>query len=411
MRRRPLAVALVAAALVLPVAQAAPVQAAPSLPSLPCAPVVAIMCGLGGDAIGAVGDVAGDVLGAGAEIVGNTLLDGVSSWVGQGAAWLIGRIGEQVERSTRPELGATWFTDQYRGMISLALLLSMAFLLIALIHAGLRNDLAAAVRAAFVALPTAVIACFAAVTMVELLLAATDDATAFLTRRTGADSRDFFSDLAGALAPAGGSPLPGFLTLIAALIAALLCIVVWLELILREAAIYLAVAFLPLSLSAMVWQRSAHLARRLVEGLIGVILAKLAIAVAVAFAASALSGGSSGAGGITTMLAGCAVLFLAALSPWMLLRLIPLGGDAQVHRGSVKRATATAPGAGTAAMVVRTGMYRTFAPAAAPAALASQPLAASAPTWTGPTGGGLPMRVEPPAPEKPMARAGKRDEH
>ena len=298
----------------------------------PCVPVIAVACGLAGDAIGVVGDVvggaAGDVVGAGASIVGNSVLDGVSSWVGQGAAWLIERIGRQVERSTRPELGATWFTKQYRGMLSLALVLSLAFLLGALMHAALRQDLAAALRASFVALPVAVISCFAAVTLVELLLAATDDATRLLTRQTGDDSRAFFDDLATSIVPSGASPLPGFLAMLGALLAALLCIVVWIELILREAAVYLAVAFLPLSLAAMVWQRTAHLARRLVEGLVGVILAKLAIAVAVAFAASALGNGGEGAGGLSTMLAGCAVLFLAALSPWMLLRLIPLAGDA-----------------------------------------------------------------------------------
>lgn len=407
MPRRVIATALVIGSLLsVPVS----LLNAPPAEALPCVPVVAIACGLGGKAIGAVGDVASDVIGAGAEIVGETLLDGISSWVGKGAAWLIGRIGEQVERSTRPELGATWFTDQYRGMVSLALVLSLAFLLAALLSAALRHDIGAALRAAFVALPTAVIACFAAVTIVELLLVATDEATAFLTRRTGRDSQDFFEDLAGVLTPDGPSPLPGFLALIAALIAALLCVVVWIELILREAAIYLAVAFLPLSLAAMVWQRSAHLARRLMEGLAGVILAKLAIAVAVAFAASALSGGASGEGGITTMLAGCAVLFLAALSPWMLLRLIPLSGDAQLHRGSVKRAAATAPGAGTAAMVVRTGMYSAFAPAAAPAALAAQSSTAAAPAWSGPKAPGLPMRIQPPTPRKPKAPAGRSDE-
>jgi hypothetical protein len=102
--------------------------------------------------------------------------------------------------------------------------------------------------------------------------------------------------------------MPGFLSLLGGLLTALLCIVVWIELILREAAVCLAVGFLPLSLAATVWQRTAHLVRRLVEGLAAIILSKLTIAAAVAFAASALTHGGSGKGGITVMLAGCAVL-------------------------------------------------------------------------------------------------------
>jgi hypothetical protein len=390
-----LAVGLTLIASVLVWTAPAPAEAAS------CPPVVSIGCGLVGGAVGAVGDVAGDVLGAGAKVVGSTLLNGVSDWVGAGAAWLIERIGKRVEQSTRPELGATWFTDQYQSMLSLALILTLGFLMAALASAALRQDLAEALRAAFVALPLAVIACFAAVTIVEVLLVATDNATMMLTQSTSGNSEKFFKDLGGVFGP-GGAAVPGFLALIGALIAALLCVVVWLELILREAAVYLAVAFLPLSLAAMVWRRSAHLARRLCESLMAVILAKLTIATAVAFAASALA--HKGSGGITAMLAGCAVLFLAALSPWMLLRLIPLSGETHLHRGSVKQAAASAPGMGGAAFVVRTGMYSSFGGAAGGALATSHAPAASAPPppSTPPSApSGLGMRLEPAALDKP----------
>jgi hypothetical protein len=191
--------------------------------------------------------------------------------------------------------------------------------------------------------------------------------------------------------------MPGFLSLLGGLLTALLCIVVWIELILREAAVYLAVGFLPLSLAATVWQRTAHLVRRLVEGLAAIILSKLTIAAAVAFAASALTHGGSGKGGITVMLAGCAVLFLAALSPWALLRLMPLAGDEiGLHRGAVRQAVGSAPGARTASAVVRAGMYASFAPAAVPAAAAAAGAGAGAGAAKGwrppPPPGSLPMR-------------------
>lgn len=414
--RRSAATFLVALAILLTSAVAATAQTGSSVtvdkpsPS-PCLPVIAVACGLAGGALDLIGGAASDVIGAGASAVGGTVLDGISSWVGQGASWLIERIGQQVERSTRPELGATWFTEQYQGMLSLALILALAFLLAALTQAALRQDLGVALRAAFVALPVALIACFAAVTLVELLLAATDDATRLLTQQTGDDSREFFDDLATSVVPSGASPLPGFLAMLGALLAALLCIVVWIELILREAAVYLAVAFLPLSLAAMVWQRTAHLARRLIEGLAGVILAKLAIAVAVAFAASALSSGGEGPGGLTTMLAGCAVLFLAALSPWILMRLIPLSGDAGIHRGSVKQALHTAPGASTAALVVRTGMYSAFSAGRAPTAVAAGATQAASPpppAWH-PTGGAGRLPVfEPSQPERPSTPSARK---
>ena len=91
--------------------------------------------------------------------------------------------------------------------------------------------------------------------------------TAEILRRFEADTGEFFEDVGEVLAPASltGSPLPGFLLFLGALFTALATFVVWLELIMREAAIYVAVAFLPLCFAAMVWERTAHWCRRLVE--------------------------------------------------------------------------------------------------------------------------------------------------
>jgi hypothetical protein len=253
-RRRPALIAalLVAAAATLPatsraqaestVATSAPpaahqVRAAGPTPrGYACAPVVAIACGVVGGAVDVVGDVAGGIVGT----VGDGVLDGVSKWVGDGAAWIIGRIAGLVERSTRPELGATWFTDQYGRMLSLGLLLALVFLLAALIQAALRQDVTIALRAALISLPLAICACLAAVTLVELALAATDDATRVVTSGTGGDSRRFFEALAGIVSPWAQhtTVMPGFLSLLGGLLTALLCIVVWIELILREAAVY-----------------------------------------------------------------------------------------------------------------------------------------------------------------------------
>jgi hypothetical protein len=132
--------------------------------------------------------------------------------------------------------------------------------------------------------------------------------------------------------------------------------VVWLELIMREAAIYVAVAFLPLTFVAMVWERTAHWCRKLIELLGAIILAKLTIAVAIALAAGAMGNARDGQGGLTALLAGCAVMVIAALTPWLLIRLVPIAesaGHLALHRGSARSAMATAPGARTAANVVQ----------------------------------------------------------
>ena len=308
---------------------------------------------LGSAAAGLVGDVAQ----AGAGAAADAVMGGVVSWAAGGAAWLLRGIGRQVERSTRPSLGSAWFEERYAGMRQLAIGLSLLFLLIAVGQAALAHDLRLLARACLVALPAALLLMFAAVTLVEIALAVTDELALAAVRGTGGNVRSAFADLARVLLPTAitGNPLPGFLLFLAALLTALLSLLVWLELVLREAAVYLAVAFLPLALSALVWARTAHWARRLAEWLAAIILAKVTIAVAFSLAGAMLGHGRGGSGGLSALLAGCAVLVLAAASPWVLLRLIPFtsGAAGSLHRGDIRGAVRQAPGATVATRAAR----------------------------------------------------------
>ena len=73
-----------------------------------------------------------------------------------------------------------------------------------------------------------------------------------------------------------------------AVVMSLFALAVWIELALREAAIYVAVAFLPLTFVAIVWRPTTIWCRRLTEGLVAIILSKFALAVAFTLAAGAL---------------------------------------------------------------------------------------------------------------------------
>jgi hypothetical protein len=161
-------------------------------------------------------------------------------------------------------------------------------------------------------------------------------------------------------AAATGNPMPGFVVFLVASGTALLGLLVWLELVLREAAIYVAVAFLPLTFAAMVWERTAHWCRRLTEWLAALILAKFTIACAFAVAVAALGNARGAGGGVTALLAGCAVLLVAAVTPWALLQLIPMGTDAVLRRDHVRNATRATPGVGTATVLARDVMMVRF---------------------------------------------------
>jgi hypothetical protein len=343
-----------------------------------CSPGASLICA-GSELVGAAGDVAGDVLGAGVEAAGGAVFGGLASWAGEGAAWLVDAIGKRIDRSTRPELGSAWFGRQYRTTASLALSMSIIFVLLAVIQATLRQDAAMLARSVFVALPLAMLLTFACVTLVEAALGVTDWMTSTVLGGFRAGSREAFSDLAEILVPASatGSPLPGFLLFLSAIVTALLSLLVWLELVMREAATYVAVSFLPLTFVAMVWRETAHWCRKLAGWLLAIIASKFTIASAFALAAGAIGDARGGAtGGLSALLAGCAVLLLAALTPWVILAIVPFGDAAQgrsLHRGTIRQASHSVPGALAAGMVVRQAMVRNLAPAGAAAAAGRPP--------------------------------------
>ena len=338
-----------------------------------------VYCGGGSSLLctmGSIPDAAGGIVsrrGAAADAV----MGGIVDWAAGGAAWLVKSVAGQIDRSTRPALGSAWFSRQYAGMRELAVALSLLFLLAAIVQAVARQDLAMLLRACLVALPLALLLTFAAVTLVELGLLLTDALTEAALQRAGGDIEETFADLVEILAPTSvvANPLPGLVLFLGALLTAALALVVWIELVLREAAIYVTVVFLPIALAAVVWPRTAHWARRLAEWLAAIILAKFTIAVSFATAGAMVAHGRPGEGGLSALLAGCAVLLIAAFSPWVLLRLIPFAEQAvgSLHRGQVGAAMKTAPGAAASTLLVRQAMFKSFGAGLAASAVASSP--------------------------------------
>lgn len=322
-----------------------------NLPSLICT---------GGEIVGDVGEAVaggiGDAVGAGADAAASAAMNGVVAWASEGSAWLVTEIVKEIERSTRPELDQEWFTERYQGMVALAAALAALFLLAAVGQAIVAQDVSRLLRAAFVHLPYAMLMTFVAVTLTQLGLRVTDEMTAWVLRGTGQDIREAFRGLGAILSMTNGNSYAApFVVFLNAVLISVVALIVWLELVMREAAVYVDLAFLPLTLIAIVWERTAHWSRRLAEWLVAIILAKFTIAAAFALAASALTGGLGDDGGVSTVLAGSAVLLIAALTPWALLRLMPFAEAAagSLTRGHVKGAATAVPGVQTGTSVVR----------------------------------------------------------
>jgi hypothetical protein len=341
---------------------AAPAQALPSIPN-PCElPLVGNVCDAVSSAVTKVAQEAGDFV-----------MRGVTAWVTNAAVWVTGKVGELIDKTASPDLTAGWFEGQYGSMVAVAGALALLMLLLAVIQSVIHQDIGVLLRSAFGYLPMAFILSGVAIAATGLLVAITDDMSSGVVGGLGTNQSTNLLQAVGdayknALNQTSGIPLFG--VFLGAIILAIGAFVLWLELIIRDAAIYVCVFFLPLTFVAMIWPATSRWARRLVELLVAIVLAKFVIVSILSLASAALTNTNVVQGDGNTferMIAGSALLVLAAWSPFALLRVIPMMEAAAAtvlsQRASISGATG-ATGIQTPAAYMRQAMDRHSRPSA-----------------------------------------------
>jgi hypothetical protein len=290
--------------------------------------------------------VTGDVSGAAKSLLGGSgtsiaskattalALVAIVAWVAGGASYVLRHTSSVLGETTAPQLTSTWFSATYWRVAGIAAVLTLPFLFAAAIQALVQSDPVLLARAALGYLPVAALAIAVAAPLTMLLLAASDQLAGVVSSAAGHDSGRFLdgqSGLIGSLTSASSSP---FLAFFLALLTVAAAMGLWIELLMRAAAVYVIVLMLPLAFAAFVWPARRIWAIRAVELLIALILSKFAIVAVLSLGAAAL--GESVHHSIVGFLAGAVLLVLAAFAPWALLRLLPLTEVASAAAGSLR---------------------------------------------------------------------------
>jgi hypothetical protein len=319
---------------------------------------------------------------------GDSALRSFTAAVAAAGKWFLEKVGGLINGTTSPNVvNADWFGSQYRVMLALAVVIALPILLVSVAQSIVRADGMQAIRSAFVFLPLAAILSAVGPAMAQMLINVSDWMSAALGANASGDAQKFMTDAGSALAGLGAGTVnpaaPVFGVLLGALIVTLGALSIWLELLLRAAAIYISVLFLPLALAAMIWPAGWRWCRRLIEFLIAIIFAKVFIVAIINLAAAGLARGGLG-DKFEGVLAGGALLLMAAFTPVALLKLIPLAEAAVVtaghQRAALRQATAGATALTTSSSVV-SGMIQTrfrASSGAGPAAGFAAPVAAGA---------------------------------
>ncbi len=254
--------------------------------------------------------------GAIANVAAHSLLSAVATSLGHASGWLVSQVWHRIDITTTPSVGAAWFRKELTVMEQVALVVVLPILLAASIGPVLRQDAHRLVRVWFVGLPVAVLAGFAASQVVAIGVQVVDQlCRVFLD--AGADRRATRFIAAIAQGELGGIPL--FAQGLFALLTIIGTVLVWLELVVRSAAVYVATIFTPLALTGFIWPATLSVARRMVEILVALIMSKFVIVVSVVLGMEAFVQSTADA-----QLSGAAILLLAGFAPFALHRLVPV---------------------------------------------------------------------------------------
>jgi hypothetical protein len=307
-----------------------------------------------GTACSTLSNAARGAAGAGVDAV----FGAAGRWVASGAVFLIAEVGRVISSTTSIDLNAQWFSAHQAVMASLAAAIVVPMAFCAAIQAIYRQSASMLMRTFLVNLPLALLLTGVAVALVRVGLAVTDAMSAKVLSSAGVDTNNLFSGLTVFFAGSGasGPAVPAFVVFLGGLLVSLAALVLWLELVVRAAAVSVAVLFLPLALAALVWPAVAHWCRRLADTLVALVLSKFVIAAVLSLAAGAVAGGlglsgSGDSGGFSAVVTGIALLVIATLSPFTLLRLVPaVEAGAVAHLESTRHRLQ-----GAARAAVRTG--------------------------------------------------------
>lgn len=267
---------------------------------------------------------AGSVPGALAKAAATGVMDQITEWMVKAAQTISGWVVKQAGEITSPDLNANWYLRLFSGLAALGGVLAGLVALVALASAAIRKDPDALGEVVY-GVARAGIGTSIVVALTIIALSAADGIANDFARQMPADFYKTLSDQWGGSGWGGfGAAALAFLVAFVATIAGLL---VWLELIVREAAIYIAVLFFPVGLAASIWPALRSWVRRLSMLLLMFVLLRPVVVIVLALAGNVTASGLSFGNGsiphsVGTILAGVVIFALAAFTPWALMFLL-----------------------------------------------------------------------------------------
>jgi type IV secretion system protein TrbL len=265
--------------------------------------------------------------------------DLAARWLIAAAQKITGAIVSTITSSTSPQLTAAWFQQSFAPMAALGAALALLVTLIALTSAAARRD-PAALAGTLAGIVRAGVGTGLLIALTTLALQVSDGISADVIRTS---HQTFWSEVGQAW---GSSGFGGFgssaLAMLMAILEVVAGVIVWLELAVRNAAIYLAVLFFPVALAASIWPTLAGWTSRLARLLFLFVILKPVVLIVLAFAGNAALAGLSLNGSLPssagTVIAAITIFALAAMAPWALMLIVAADAESAAVGAGVRAA-------------------------------------------------------------------------
>jgi hypothetical protein len=276
-----------------------------------------------GGAVGGAIDAVRGAPGAVAGAVAGGVFGEATRWMADGANWVTKQIQSLLDATTTPELTAGWYRERWKAMVALGAGLAALVAMMALGSAAFRRD-PDALAETFIGMLRAGLGTGLVIPLVVMALGVADGISNVVVRDvSGGAGAAFWGDVSKAWERGGGGFGSAAIEFVFALLNVVAGIAVWLEMLVRNAGIYVAVLFMATALAASIWPQLRGWQTRLTQLLFVLIATKPVIVVILSLAGSAaVAGGAGPDRDYGILLAAIMILVLAALTPWVLMMIV-----------------------------------------------------------------------------------------
>ncbi|MFF5482973.1 hypothetical protein ACFY5C_37480 [Streptomyces sp. NPDC012935] len=253
-------------------------------------------------------------------------LSSLAKGCAEAAAWTVDKLSEAVKETANVDFTNTKFLQQYAVVFAASTILTLLLWLLAVAKRAVRGvPLSTAISEAIGFLWLTVLASAFTPLILYTVVSATDGITDVLAKTTGDQTDTFFGTFSGALEKGediGGGPI---MLIVVSLVSILAAGVLWLELVIRAALLYVGALLGTVVYAGLVDKNLWGHVRRWAGIMIAVILVKPVIVIVLGLAGALSS--ADGPNAFSAVVSGLAIILLAIFASAMIYRFVPGFGD------------------------------------------------------------------------------------